>query len=643
MRTGRADFFLLNKANGTYYLLLRGEIHNFAQKPPGSAPRHNRYRLMENNTITTRVEALRQWMSRHGMNCFIVPSTDPHDSEYPPEHWKARQWLTGFDGSAGTALITPREAFLWTDSRYFLQAEAQLADTPFVLMREGLPGTPSVNRWLTEHADSLGSVGFVAAATTCALRDEWFTGVEELAAPCAEDPFDELWTDRPPIPAEPVTVQPLSLTGCTAADKLQELYAAAADGETEGHVLLLNDLSEIAWTLNLRGNDIPYNPLFVAYLLIGPHDATLFTDPRRLTPEVYAHLAAANVTVEPYDGWLDALLRLPRGTQVHLPQGMNLAVTELFQSGDDLVVEPSPVPERRAVKTAEEQEGFRRAMARDGVALVSFLRWLDEAVPRGGVTELDVDRELTARRAAQPGYCGLSFATIAGYGPHGAIVHYEADAASAATLKPVGLLLLDSGAHYEDGTTDITRTIALGPVTDEERRVYTLVLKGHIGLSRCRFPEGTTGLELDFAARREMWREGYDFGHGTGHGVGSRLCVHEGPHQVRKDCRACTLVPFRAGMTITDEPGIYVAGRFGVRIENILLTVPGPVTDFGRFLEFEPLTLCPIDLRPVDRSMLTAEETAWINAYHAMVRARLMPLLTDEADRCWLEAATRPL
>lgn len=598
---------------------------------------------MENHTISTRVEALRQWMERHGIGCFIVPSTDPHDSEYPPEHWKARQWLTGFDGSSGTALVTPREALLWTDSRYFLQAEAQLAGTPFSLMREGQPGTPSVNRWLTAHADSLSAVGFVAATTTCALRDEWFAGVEALAAPCADDPFDCLWTDRPPIPAEPVSVQPLSLTGRTAADKLRELYAATAGGEAGGHVLLLNDLSEIAWALNLRGNDIPYNPLFVAYLLIGPGGATLFTDPRRLTPEARAHLDAAGVAVGPYDGWRDALSRLPRGTQIHLPLGMNLAVTELFPSGEGLVVEPSPVPSRRAVKTAEEQEGFRRAMTRDGAALVSFLRWLDEAVPRGGVTELDVDRELTARRAAQPGYCGLSFATIAGYGPHGAIVHYEADTASAATLKPEGLLLLDSGAHYEDGTTDITRTLALGPVTDEERSVYTLVLKGHIGLSRCRFPEGTTGLELDLAARQDMWRAGYDFGHGTGHGVGSRLCVHEGPHQVRKDCRACTLVPFRAGMTITDEPGIYVTGRFGVRIENTLLTVPGPVTDFGRFLEFEPLTLCPIDLRPVDRSMLTAEETAWLNAYHATVRTRLMPLLADEADRRWLEAATQPL
>lgn len=608
--------------------------------------RRNAYKNMENDTIKARVEALRLWMKQEGVGGFIVPTTDPHDSEYTPDHWKAREWLTGFTGSAGTALVTPDEALLWTDSRYFLQAEQQLAGTPFVLMREGTPGTPSINRWLQTHAAALHSVGYVAATATCALRDEWLSGLDGVlqTRPCADDPFDRLWTDRPPIPAEPVTVQPLRLTGRTAREKLRELYATSACGETDGHALLLNDLSEIAWTLNLRGNDIAYNPLFVAYLLIGPHSATLFTDPRRLTDEVRAHLAEAGVTTADYDGWRQAVLDLPADTLLHLPQSMNLAVTEACQRGEvDLLVEPSPVPMLRAVKTPEEQEGFRRAMERDGIAMVRFLRWLDEAVPRGGVTELDVDRQLTAQRATQPHFCGLSFATIAGYGPHGAIVHYEADADSAATLRPEGLLLLDSGAHYEDGTTDITRTVALGPVTDEERRVYTLVLKGHIGLSRCRFPEGTTGLELDLASRQAMWHEGYDFGHGTGHGVGSRLCVHEGPHQIRKDCRPCTLVPFRAGMTITDEPGIYVAGRFGVRIENTLLVVPGRETAFGRFLEFEPLTLCPIDLRPVDRSMLTAEETAWLNAYHATVRTRLMPLLADEADRRWLEAATQPL
>ncbi len=601
---------------------------------------------MANDTVTARVEALRQWMEQEGLGCFIVPTTDPHDSEYTPAHWKAREWLSGFTGSAGTALVTPDEALLWTDSRYFLQAGQQLAGTPFRLMRDGLPDTPSIREWLQAHAPGLGRVGYVAATATCTLRDEWLAGLESSldSVACKDDPFDLLWTDRPPVPSEPLEVVPAELAGRDARTKLRELYAAAARGEGRGHALLLNDLSEIAWTLNLRGNDIEYNPLFVSYLLVEAGGATLFTDPRHLTDAVREYLAACGVAVAGYDGWRQALTALPSGTLLHLPSGMNLAVAGLCrQAGVSTQVEASPVPPRRAVKTPEEQDGFRRAMVRDGVALVRFLRWLDEAVPAGHVTELDVDRRLTALRAEQPGFRGLSFPTIAGYGPHGAIVHYEADAATAATLRPEGLLLLDSGAQYEYGTTDITRTIALGPVTEEERHVYTLVLKGHIGLSRCRFPEGTTGLELDLAARQDMWREGYDFGHGTGHGVGFHLCVHEGPHQIRKDCRACTLVPFRAGMTVTDEPGIYVAGRFGVRIENTLLAVPGIETEFGRFLEFEPLTLCPIDMRPADPGLLTRDERIWINGYHATVRERLMPLLDDEGDRRWLENATQPI
>ncbi|MGN1241054.1 MAG: aminopeptidase family protein P, partial [Alloprevotella sp.] len=415
-------------------------------------------------------------------------------------------------------------------------------------------------------------------------------------------------------------------------------------------LFLMNDLSEIAWTLNLRGGDIDFNPLFLAYLLINDDKATLFVDRHKLTEEVRTYLSREGVAVDDYNAWQYVAREVRhsgRAVSIYLPASVNMAQLEAFELAtevaDDVRLEviDSPVPPLRAVKTEAEREGMRTAMLRDGAAMVQFLRWLDEEVPKGLQTELSIDKKLTALRAEQPGFKGLSFPTIAGYAAHGAIVHYEATEETAARFEPRGLLLLDSGAHYDCGTTDITRTVALGSLTEEEHRVYTLVLKGHINLARARFPVGTTGLELDLAARYGMWQRGYDFGHGTGHGVGTYLGVHEGPHQIRKNCRACTLVPFADGMTVTDEPGIYVSGRFGVRIENVLLAHEDGATDFGKFLAFETLTLCPIDLRPVEKELLTDEEIAWLNAYHDRVRAALLPLLANSADKAWLETATR--
>lgn len=600
-----------------------------------------------------RVDALRRWLRGEGLNAYVVPTLDPHNSEYLPFRWQTREWLTGFTGSAGLAVVTLEKAALWTDSRYFLQAEDQLAGTGIELMREGTAGTPEPTRWIEEQLQDGDAVGFCGECMSKELFDSLFADLSDrIAVRVSEnDPFDYLWRDRPDMPRTLITLFPEAYAGLSAREKLQAVRDAlpAVHGGAE-RLFLMNDLSEIAWTLNLRGGDIDFNPLFLAYLLITDDKATLFVDRHKLTEEVRTYLSREGVSVDDYNAWQYVAREVRhsgRAVSIYLPASVNMAQLEAFELAtevaDDVRLEviPSPVPPLRAVKTEAEREGMRTAMLRDGAAMVQFLRWLDEEVPKGLQTELSIDKKLTALRAEQPGFKGLSFPTIAGYAAHGAIVHYEATEETAARLEPRGLLLLDSGAHYDCGTTDITRTVALGPLTEEERRVYTLVLKGHINLARARFPEGTTGLELDLAARYGMWQRGYDFGHGTGHGVGTYLGVHEGPHQIRKNCRACTLVPFADGMTVTDEPGIYVSGRFGVRIENVLLAHEDGATDFGKFLAFETLTLCPIDLRPVEKELLTDEEIAWLNAYHDRVRAALLPLLANSADKAWLETATR--
>lgn len=600
-------------------------------------------------TIAQRTDSLRQLMDENGLSAFVIPTLDPHNSEYLPDRWAAREWLTGFTGSAGTAVVTREAAALWTDSRYFLQAEEQLAGTPFTLMREGEEGTPTIGEWLLQHTEKGSVTGFFDEMMTADLHEALFQPLmpERKVRHCPDHMLSTLWADRPALPSSPIIIHPQSCAGRTAVAKLEDIRKAlyGKNGDTGPDLFLMNDLSEIAWTLNLRGEDIAYNPFFIAYLAVERKGGILFCGPARLSPEVKRHLAECGIRNLPYDGWGKTLENVAdMGWEIHMPATMGCNVTKYCdRKRVEYSLIESPVPALRAIKNETEAEGFRHAMERDGAAMVRFLRWLDESVGRGGESEMSADARLTALRAEQERFCGLSFPTIAGYGPHGAIVHYEADEASNAPLLPKGLLLLDSGAQYEDGTTDITRTIALGPVSEEERRVYTLVLKGHITLSRCRFPEGTTGLQLDTAARYCLWQEGYDFGHGTGHGVGSRLGVHEGPHQIRKNVRACTLLPLQAGMTVTDEPGIYVKGRFGVRIENTLLVREAETTEYGRFLTFEPLTLCPIDLRPVDRNMLSPQETEWLNDYHRTVRRRLLPLLTDEADRKWLEQATQEI
>lgn len=590
-----------------------------------------------NEIICNRIEALRDVMRREGIDAFIFPSTDPHNGEYVPAHWEGRKWISGFNGSAGTAVVTMTDAALWTDSRYFIAAEEQLRGTGFRLMKERVEGTPSITRWLgmklaTVQSPTVGVDGTVNSASSVASLITELRAEGGITVRTNFDPLALIWTDRPPVPQDKVSIHPLEYAGEPCHDKMARIRQQLKSMHAYG--MLVSALDDIAWTLNLRGTDVHCNPVFVSYLLIDTKSATLFVDRAKLTPEVEAYLEAEGVAVA---GYADVRRGLERYGEYNILMDDNETCYTLFNIPQcQKVVAPSPIPAMKAVKNPTEIEGFRRAMLRDGVALVKFMRWLRPAVEAGGQTEMSVDAKLTALRAAQELYRGLSFDTIAAYREHGAIVHYEATPETDAELRPEGLILIDSGAQYLDGTTDITRTVALGPVTDEERLVYTLVLKGHIQLELCKFPRGASGTQLDALARKDMWAYGYNYLHGTGHGVGSYLNVHEGPHQIRMEYKPAPLVE---GMTVTDEPGIYLPGRFGVRTENTLLVVPYRETGFGRFLQFEPLTLCPIDTAPVITDMLTGDEKAWLNAYHRTVFDRIAPLLDDEADRQWLANA----
>ena len=620
--------------------------------------------------ISNRVNTLRQYLRRNGLAAFIFPSTDPHQGEYVPEHWQTRRWISGFDGSAGTAVVTLQDAALWTDSRYFIAAEEQLQGTPFRLMKEGQPETPSITQWLVQTIHNSQFIihnesGKAMANPQSSMVNEKTVGIdgslytsediEELRTELGKagirlrtdlDPAEELWTDRPPIPKNKVEIQPLEFAGETAQSKIERVRQALREQKADS--IFISQLDNIAWLLNLRGSDVHCNPVFVSYLLLTPNDVTLFIDSDKLDESVNAYLQSIGVKVKPYrpisktsgpspnlslvgrgvDTISAAELSAPLPTRERLGEGLEgpqaLEGLEGPQALEGLV------SSMKSIKNAAEIAGFRRAMVRDGVAMVRFLHWLKPAVEAGGETEISIDRKLTALRAEQALYRGLSFDTIAAYGPHGAIVHYEATPETDVRLEPRGLLLLDSGAQYQDGTTDITRTIALGPLTDEERLDYTLVLKGHIRLALTRFPDGISGTQIDALARYFMWQHGINYGHGTGHGVGSYLCVHEGPHQIRHTWKPA---PLHAGMTVTNEPGIYRQGKHGVRIENTMLIVPDGETEFGRFLRLEPLTLCPIDLTPVLWDMMTPEEVDYINKYHKRVYDELSPYLTEEEKK----------
>lgn len=591
---------------------------------------------MTNTIIEKRLAALRDVMKQESIDAFIFPSTDPHNGEYVPEHWEGRKWISGFNGSAGTAVVTMDAAALWTDSRYFLAAAEQLEGTEFKLMKERVEGTPSIIKWLGMKLSFVSSpvVGVDGMVNSEASVAELIAGLRAeggITVRTNFDPLERIWTDRPPVPQNKITVHPLEYAGESCASKLERIRAMLKDMNACG--MLAAALDDIAWTLNLRGSDVHCNPVFVSYLLITSRHATLFVDGAKLDDGVREYLKGEGVDIADYNKVKDALAAYSEYNILLDSCEINHTLFSAVRC--EKVAQPSPIPYMKAVKNSAEIEGFRRAMLRDGVALVKFLRWLKPAVEAGGETEMSVDRKLTSLRAEQKLFKDISFDTIAAYQEHGAIVHYEATPETDVPLRPEGLILIDSGAQYLDGTTDITRTIALGDVTEEQKLVYTLVLKGHIQLELCKFPRGASGTQLDALARKDMWRYGFNYMHGTGHGVGSYLNVHEGPHQIRMEYRPAPLVE---GMTVTDEPGIYLAGRFGVRIENTLLTVPYRDTEFGSFLGFESLTLCPIDLAPVKKEMLLPEEKEWLNAYHRTVYDLLSPHLEGE-DREWLASA----
>lgn len=593
------------------------------------------------NITNQRLECLREVMKREHLAAFIFPSTDAHQSEYVADHWMGRAWISGFNGSAGTAVVTMHSAALWTDSRYFLAAEEQLQGTEFQLMKLKIPGTPSIAEWLGKElmdvdSPEVGLDGWVNSySSTCGLIAD-LRKAGGITVRTNFDPLEEIWKDRPSIPLKPVEIQPMEYAGEDISSKIVRIRKALRAQHADG--MLVSALDDIAWTLNLRGTDVHCVPVFVSYLLIASDKVSLFVDETKISSEVRAYLESNGVSIYKYN-------KVEEGLKAYSEYNILLDGNEtsyyLWKAVrcQEIVQASSPIPAMKAVKNEAEIAGYRRAMLKDGVAMVKFLKWLLPAVEAGGETEISIDKKLTALRAEQNLFRDISFDTIAGYQAHGAIVHYEATPETDIPLKPEGLLLLDSGAQYQDGTTDITRTIALGPITEEMKHIYTLVLKAHIQLELAKFPDGASGTQLDALGRECMWREGLNFLHGTGHGVGSYLSVHEGPHQIRMEYMP---TPLRAGMTLTDEPGLYLAGKFGVRIENTVLLSEYMETEFGKFLQIEPLTLCPIDTAPVDMTMLLPEELAWLNDYHAKVYVELAPYL-DEEEKKWLENATKAI
>lgn len=601
----------------------------------------SKFKTLDMKTIEQRLEALRQLMHREHLAAFIFPSTDPHSGEYVPEHWKGRQWISGFNGSAGTAVVTLEDAAVWTDSRYFIAAEEQLHGTEFKLMKDGMPGTPSIAEWLADKLKYTNNTevaldGMVNTLNEVNALKEELRKLGGLTLRTNLDPLKTIWTNRPEIPTNKVELQPLELAGEETRHKIERIRMALRAVHADG--TLVSTLDDVAWTLNLRGSDVECNPVFVAYLLIEQQRTTLYINKEKLTNEVYNYLLSQQIDVEDYADVTKGLANYAEYNILLDPNTTNYTLAKMVKC-QEIVAMPSPVPALKAVKNEAEIRGFRNAMLKDGIAMVKFLKWLKPAVEAGNETEMSLDDKLTSLRAEQPLFKGKSFETIVGYEAHGAIVHYEATPETNIPVKPHGLVLIDSGGQYQDGTTDITRTIALGDTTPEQRTAYTLVLKGFINFAMLKFPDGATGTQLDATARLPLWREGMNYLHGTGHGVGAYLNVHEGPHQVRMQWRPA---PFHAGMTVTDEPGLYVEGLFGIRIENTLLTTPYRSTPFGEFLQFSSLTLCPIDTAPIELSMLTLDELSWLNNYHRTVYNTLAPHLDSEHTE-WLKDATKPL
>ena len=586
------------------------------------------------------LEALREAMRKVNVGAVIIPGTDPHQSEYVNPHWKVRDWVTGFTGSNGTAVVTMNAAGLWTDSRYFLQAADQLQDSGFDLHKEDIPGEATVTEWLAEQMEEneILAVDGRLFSIVKANQLEEFCGANGFRFATDFAPADTIWTDRPARPMSKAFVHDVKYAGEEVASKIERVLSAV---EAMGaDAIFIPALDEIAWTLNVRGTDVECNPLVVSYLYLSRDEKVLFVDAEKIDAEVAAHLNSVGVELKPYDDvqkWLNKEVSM--GTTVLLdPNKVSDTLARALECYK--VYGASPVAPLKAIKNEVQIEGTRKAMERDGAALVRLWQWIEKMAPTGTINEMDVAEKAIECRSVSDMYRGESFGMIAGYKGHGAIVHYSASPESASTLNAEGLLLVDCGGQYLDGTTDITRTMSLGNPTASEKHDYTLVLKGHLAIGRAIFPVGTRGSQLDALARIYQWQEMMTYLHGTGHGVGHFLGVHEGPQNIRLNENPTTLKP---GMITSNEPGLYKAGQYGIRTENLVLTVPaGHSEEFGDFLKFETLTLFPYDKNLIDLTMLSAEEVAQVNAYHAEVRSRLTPYLNEE-EQAWLNARTEAI
>ncbi len=590
-------------------------------------------------SIKERIHALRMTFRPNNIKAFIIPSTDPHLSEYVAPYWMSREWISGFTGSAGTVVILMDKAGLWTDSRYFLQAEKELEGSGITLYKEMLPETPSITKFLCQNLKPGESVSIDGKMFSVQQVEQMKEDLApyQLQVNLFGDPLKNIWKDRPSMPDAPAFIYDVKYAGKSCGEKVAAIRTELK--EKGIFALFLSSLDEIAWTLNLRGSDVHCNPVIVSYLLVTQDEVVYFISPEKITQEVNEYLQEQQVSLRKYDE-AESFLNSFAGENILIdPKKTNYAIYSAINPACKVVRGESPVTLLKAIRNEQEIAGIHHAMQRDGVALVKFLKWLEASVLSGKETELSVDRKLHEFRAAQPLYMGESFDTIAGYKEHGAIVHYSATEESDVTLQSKGFLLLDSGAQYLDGTTDITRTIALGELTEEEKTDYTLILKGHIALAMAKFPAGTRGAQLDVLARMPIWSHGMNFLHGTGHGVGHFLSVHEGPQSIRMNENPIVLQP---GMVTSNEPGVYKAGSHGIRTENLTLVCKDKEGMFGEYFKFETITLCPICKKGIIKEMLTAEEVKWFNDYHQTVYKKLSPSLNEE-EKKWLLEATKAI
>ena len=592
------------------------------------------------HTIHHRISALRNFLEEKELSAFIIPSTDPHLSEYPASHWMSRVWISGFTGSAGTVVVTRDKAGLWTDSRYFLQATEELEGSGITLFKEGLPNTPTIEEWLISELSeghSVGIDGNVYAASD-AFQLTHKLNLNKLHVISDYDPFVEIWKDRPEIPTNPIFIYPQKYNGLNTASKIDLLRTEIK--KHGANSILISSIDTLAWLFNIRGNDVKCNPVAVCYGYVSEDETVIFINPKKLDSDIAHYLKMEGVTIADYDKIYDFVGSIKEPINICLQSNkVSFSLYNMIPKQCRIIDIASPADLMKSRKNETELQGVRNAMERDGVALVRFLMWLEKAVKTENLDELAVSQKLYDFRNEQELFVGDSFDSIVGYNANGAIVHYHVTPESSAKIAPKGFLLIDSGGQYFDGTTDITRTIDLGDLSDQMREDYTLVLKGHIGIATCKYPEGTRGSQIDILARKSLWDKGLNFLHGTGHGVGHFLNVHEGPQNIRMNENPTTL---QIGMITSNEPGLYRTNQYGIRIENLVLTREETVTEFGAFYSFETLSLCPIDTTPIVKNLMTEEEISWFNNYHQYVYDRLASNLSDE-EKQWLKEKTKAI